>query len=379
MEERERQPRRVHKRRNNSPSPLVLAACVVVCAIFGFAGGYVSDQAAKNQSASSERAQTEVLYQTVIRTVAAGDSADEAMTMAQTAAVVKETVVEITTEIVSTNGRMRQLIGEGAGSGVIITADGYIVTNNHVISGASSITVRLPGGTEYAAALVGSDAKSDLAILKIGAAGLTPAVLGDSSTLTVGETLVAVGNPLGELGGSVTSGILSALDREITIDGETMRLLQTDTAINPGNSGGGLYNLYGELIGVVNAKSSGTDVEGLGFAIPVNTAKTVIADLIAHGYMQGRIDTGLTLLDISTAQAAMTYRVSQVGLYIYESTNSELRSGDRITQVDGNDIADMASYNAVMDAHAVGDTVRMTVARNGQNLTVSLTLGEMRS
>lgn len=377
--ERARQPRRGKRRRSNRSSARMWVASVAACAVFGFVGGMVSGRAVKSQSVPPAGAQTEVLYQAVIRTAASGDNADEPMTMAATASVVKQTVVEITTETVSTNGRMGQLISEGAGSGVIITADGYIVTNNHVISGARSITVRLPDGAEYAAALVGSDAKTDLAILKIGAAGLTPAVLGDSSTLTVGETLVAVGNPLGELGGSVSSGILSALDREIAIDGETMRLLQTDAAINPGNSGGGLYNLYGELVGVVNAKSSGTDVEGLGFAIPVNTAKTVIADLMAHGYVQGRIDTGLTLLDISSAQSAMVYRVNQTGLYIRESTHGELRSGDRITAVDGNEITGLSSYNALMDAHAVGDTVRVTVSRNGQSLAASITLGEMRS
>lgn len=371
--------RRGRKSRRNRPSALMLVTCVVACSLFGFAGGYVSDQMTKSQSTTSSKARTEVLYQSVIRTVAAGDSADVAMTVAEAAAVVKQTVVEITTETVTTNGRMGQLISEGAGSGVIITADGYIATNHHVISGARSITVRLPDGTEYAAQLIGSDSKTDLAVLKIDAAGLVPAVLGDSSTLIVGETLVAVGNPLGELGGTVTSGILSALDREITIDSESMRLLQTDTAINPGNSGGGLYNLYGELIGVINAKSSGSDVEGLGFAIPMNTAKVVIEDLMTYGYVQGRVDAGLTLVDISSAQTAMRYRVNRTGLYISESTTGELRSGDRMIAIDGTEIADMADYNAVMDTYGVGDTVNMTVYRNGQTLTVSITLGEMKS
>lgn len=370
------------KKRNRLPA-LALALCVTVSGLFGFAGGYVSNsvKASPPDSASDSvsAVQTEVMYQSVIRSVASGDtSISAAMTVPEVAAAVKETVVEITTETVSTNGRMGQLISEGAGSGVIVSTDGYIVTNNHVVSGARSISVRLSDGTEYTASLVGTDAKSDLAVLKIDANGLTPAVLGDSSSLMVGETLVAVGNPLGELGGTVTSGILSALDREITIDGESMRLLQTDTAINPGNSGGGLFNLYGELIGIVNAKSSGTDVEGLGFAIPVNNAKTVIENIIEYGYVQGRIDTGFTLIDLSSAQLAMMYRVNQTGLYIYDSMNSSLRSGDRIISIDGNEITDLSSYNAVMDTYSVGDTIEIAIVRSNQNLTVSITLGEQK-
>lgn len=362
---------------------LVLVACVVASGMFGFAGGLVSNQVIGNQTETELSAalvtQTEILYQSVIRTVASGDaSVNEAMTVVEAAAAVKETVVEITTETVTTNGRMGQLITEGAGSGVIISSEGYIVTNNHVVSGANSITARLSDGTEYSAALVGTDAKSDLAVLKIDAADLTPAIFGDSSKLMVGETLVAIGNPLGELGGTVTSGILSALDREITIDGESMRLIQTDTAINPGNSGGGLFNLYGELIGIVNAKSSGSDVEGLGFAIPIDTAKLVIESIIEYGYVHGRIDPGFTIIDLSNAQTAMMYRVNKTGLYIYESRNSELKSGDRITAVDGLEITGQASYNAAMESHSVGDTVQITVVRGNQGIVVSITLGELK-
>ncbi|MGF7143888.1 serine protease Do [Anaerotaenia torta] len=362
---------------------LALAACVATSGLFGFAGGYVSNQLQGVSSitvADTDTAfQTEVLYQSVMRTAASGNSSgNTAMTVPEVAAAVKQTVVEITTETMTTNGRMGQLISEGAGSGVIISSDGYIVTNHHVVEGARSIAVRLSNGREYTASLVGTDAKSDLAVLKINATGLTPAVLGDSSSLIVGETMIAVGNPLGELGGTVTCGILSALDREITIDGEAMRLLQTDTAINPGNSGGGLFSLYGELIGVVNAKSSGTDVEGLGFAIPINSAKTVIESIIKYGYVQGRIDTGFTLIDLTNAQTAMMYRVNKTGLYIYASTRSELKTGDRIISIDGTEIISMAGYNAVMKSYNVGDTIKITVSRNNQNLTVSITLGELK-
>ena len=161
--------------------------------------------------------------------------------------------MEVTTSSVQTNGIFAQYVTEGAGSGVIISEDGYILTNNHVIEGQSSIKVTTSDGQEYDATVVGTDDKTDIAVLKIEASGLTPAVIGDSDSLVVGETAVAVGNPLGELGGTVTDGIISALDREVTVEGKNMTLLQTSAAVSPGNSGGGLFNEKGELVGFVNA------------------------------------------------------------------------------------------------------------------------------
>ena len=300
------------------------------------------------------------------------------MTIPEVAAAVRQSVVEIKTETITNGGWLGNYVAEGAGSGVIISADGYIVTNNHVISGAESITVRLSDGREFSAALIGTDAKTDIAVIKISATGLTPAVFGDSSKLVVGENAIAVGNPLGELGGTVTSGIISALDRDIIIDGETMSLLQTDAAVNPGNSGGGLFNLYGELIGVVNAKSGGLNVEGLGFAIPSNTAKAIINDLTAYGYVRGRIDDGLELVDIQTTQAARMYRVNQAGLYIYSSKDERLLSGDRITAVGGVMINRLSDYNDALKGCAVGDVVDITVARGTQTLTFDITLSEWK-
>ena len=180
----------------------------------------------------------------------------------------------ITTEqMVSTNTWFGgSYVQSGAGSGVIISQDGYIVTCAHVVSGANNITVQLADGTEYTATVVGQDSTSDVAVLKIEATGLTPAVIGDSDSLAVGETTIAVGNPLGTLSNTVTNGIVSALNREVTVQGNDMNLIQTSASISPGNSGGGLFNANGELIGIVNAKSSSSDAEGLGFAIPINTA-----------------------------------------------------------------------------------------------------------
>jgi serine protease Do len=185
------------------------------------------------------------------------------LSTSEVASLTSDSVVEITTETVTTDSWMQQYVTNGAGSGVIVTQDGYIVTNNHVIDGASKISVRLKNGTTYTASLIGSDSKTDVALLKIGATGLKPVVLGNSESLKVGDTAIAIGNPLGQLGGTVTEGIISALDRELVIKGKKMSLLQTDAAINPGNSGGGLFNNKGELIGIVVAKSSGSDVEAL--------------------------------------------------------------------------------------------------------------------
>lgn len=196
-----------------------------------------------------------------------------------------DSIVEVYTETVVNGGRFGQYIVEGAGSGVIISADGYIVTNNHVIDGTEKITVRLKNGTEYEATLIGRDSKTDIAVLKINEKDLKPVVFGDSDELVVGELAVAIGNPLGMLGGTVTDGIISALSRNIDIDGQMMNLLQMSAAVNPGNSGGGLFNRYGELVGIVNAKASGYDIEGLGFAIPINIVKSVIDDLIKYSYV----------------------------------------------------------------------------------------------
>lgn len=360
---------------NNRFLVLLLVVCILMAYTLGSATGNVSSSADAEKTLIADSS-----YQAAILTVTNNSSdLDNVLTVAKVAALVKQAVVEITTETVTTGGRMGQFIQEGAGSGVIVSGNGYIATNYHVVSGAKKITVRLTDGTEYTAAIVGKDSKTDLAVIKIQATGLTAAVIGDSSAMVVGETVLAVGNPLGELGGTVTSGILSALDRAITIDGVAMRLLQTDAAINPGNSGGGLFNLKGELIGIVNAKSSGTGVEGLGFAIPSNTAKSIIESLIENGYVKGRVDMGLTLIEINTVQTAMAYRVNKTGLYVYGSTNKDFESGDRIVSIDGTAITSLLEYNNIIDSHKVGDTVKISVSRRGQNLTIKVKLTELQS
>ena len=323
-----------------------------------------------------------VIYETALLVDENGNAVEKPLSVEAIAALVENSVVEITTEAIVSGSFMQQYVSEGAGSGVIFTTDGYIVTNNHVIEGATNITVRLKNGDSYEAELVGADAKTDLAVIKIKASGLKPAAFGKSSVLKVGETVVAVGNPLGELGGTVTQGIISALDRQIDIDNTTMSLLQTDTAINPGNSGGGLFNTSGQLIGVVNAKSAGEEIEGLGFAIPIDTAKTVIEDLIDFGYVKGRPNVGIEYLAIQDTMTAMMYNVNELGLYIYsvekdsDAANAGLQSGDLIITVDGQEVGSAADANAIFDQKKIGDTVEVAVRRNRKDVTVTMTLTE---
>ncbi len=362
---------------------IVLVFSITVSSAFGFAGGLAVagfDDAAGIGTAAQLSLSTKADLTSELGTTST--ESGTVHSIADIASLTANSVVEITTETVTTDSRMQQYVTNGAGSGVIISQDGYIVTNNHVIDGANKITVRLKTGTTYSASLIGTDNKTDVALLKISATGLTSAVLGDSGELMVGDTAIAIGNPLGQLGGTVTEGIISALDRELVIDGKTMTLLQTDAAINPGNSGGGLFNDRGELIGIVVAKSSGSDVEGLGFAIPINEAKTVANELLNYGYVKGRIDTGMTFLDLTTTQKALLYGVRQLGVYVQSvesgsnAASAGFKAGDMITYVDSTKITNGTVLTQVLEKYSVGDTLKITVVRNGSSGQISLKLGE---
>lgn len=298
---------------------------------------------------------------------------------ASVAAAVKDTVVEITTEMAASSSYFQQFIQSGAGSGVIISDDGYIITNNHVIDGATKITVRLTSGEEYEAKLIGTDAQADIAVIKIDVTNkITYAVIGNSDGLLVGEEVLAIGNPLGELGGSVTNGIISALDRELTIDGQTMRLLQTNAAINPGNSGGGLFNMKGELVAIVNAKSSGTGIEGLGFAIPINYAYEIATELLTNGYVSGRPALGISYIEISNYMDLMRYGVNAYGIYVYDGGETPLENGDRIISFGEYEVSDSASLKNAIQQFKVGDKVEIMVARGGKFTKLTVTLIESK-
>ncbi|MBQ7667870.1 MAG: trypsin-like peptidase domain-containing protein [Clostridia bacterium] len=291
-------------------------------------------------------------------------------------------VVEIATETVVRGSFIRNYVAEGAGSGVIISEDGYIVTNNHVIDDANKIMVKLKNGESYEAKLIGKDADTDIAVLKIDAKGLKAAVLGDSDKLVVGEFALAIGNPLGELGGTVTDGIISALDREIELEDTVMNLLQTNAAINPGNSGGGLFNGAGELIGITVAKSAGNSVEGLGFAIPINDVKKCIDDIKTYGYVKGKVQMGVNLIDISDVYTAMMYRVNSTGVYIQSVTDGSsadkagLKTGDKIVEFNGVEIDSYSKLKKAMSKCEVGQTVDIVVIRDGRERTFKIYLTE---
>lgn len=310
------------------------------------------------------------------------DTGSSNLTVQQIVEKTAPSVVEITTEHVKTANRMQQLVSTGAGSGVIISSSGYIITNHHVIDDADNVTITLSDGTQHQAIIIGSDDRTDIAVLKIEAEGLIPAAMGSSDDVYVGDDVVVVGNPLGQLGGTVTNGIISALDREITIDGTVMSLLQTNAAINQGNSGGGMFNSRGELIGIINAKSVATGVEGLGFAIPVDIAKTIAQDLIELGYIQGRVNLGITFWTVSDPLTAMMYNLKNLGIYIYniEETsnayNAGLRSGDLVTAVNGDPVEDVNQIIQVLDNETVGNMIEFTVLREGKTVDVSFVLQE---
>jgi len=291
----------------------------------------------------------------------------------------ENSVVAITTGSVSTDSWARQYVTNGAGSGVIYSKDGYIITNNHVIDGASTIQVTLHNGTTYDATLVSADEQSDVAVIKIDAKDLTPVTLGDSSKLNVGDLAVAIGNPLGTLAGTATDGIISGLEREITLEGKSMTLLQISASINPGNSGGGVFDQYGNLIGLVVAKSSGSDVEGLGFAIPVNTVKEVADSLIENGYVEGRPAAGVTIIDLTSASEAMKYGVDITGVYIKEVTGENakkagLEAGDLVYMIDGEKVTGSDMLVRQIQKHKVGDKVTLTIVRNDEMQEIEVVL-----
>ena len=260
----------------------VLVVCVLLSGIAGFGGSILYSQlnATPSESVSEQREEVNTVNDNSIAKTSV-DKTDKSTN--EIVEDVADSVVEITTEVVQTDRFYGQYVAQGAGSGVIISEDGFILTNNHVIEGASEITVTLRSGESYEATLVGTDANVDIALLKIEASGLTTAPIGDSSTVNVGEKAVIIGNPLGSLGGSVTEGIVSAVDRSLEINGKTMQLMQTDAAVNPGNSGGGMFNGQGKLIGIVVTKStdssSGSTIDNIGFVIPINNALEVLNNI----------------------------------------------------------------------------------------------------
>ena len=351
-------------------------ALAVLC---GFGGAWL-------YSAQSGNTGKTVVYQTTesgsSKTTSVSNEKDgSGLTVAEAAAKAAPSTVEIQTEITQSYGMFGgTYTTNAAGSGVIISKDGYIVTNNHVIDGAQKITVKTSDGTEYDAKLVGTDAKSDIAVLKVDANDLTPATLGDSSKISVGDTAIAIGNPLGTLGGTVTDGIISATSRELVVNNESMKLIQTNATINSGNSGGGLFDGNGNLIGIVQSKDSGTSssgatIEGIGFAIPVNDAMEVAEQLIKNGKVTDRATLGVYLQTLTTQQSNYT-----PGVYVTNVIDGSgaqaagLKAYDKIVGADGKEVSSYPDLSAILKTKKPGDTIDLTIDRDGNQIQVTVTL-----
>ena len=363
--------------------------CVIVAGVLGMSGMYVlfRDRLSPQTDPATAETTTE-LYAQVIQARASTLSSP-----LSTSAVSPEATPMPAEEIYPM--ACRQVVGvlvggvsgqaDIFGSGVILCEDGYIITNYHVIQNGynydKTITVFLHDGTEYEAQIVGVEPDSDLAVLKIDATGLEPAALGDSSALVVGQAVYAVGNPLGQLAYTMTSGIVSALDRLITTDENvTVNMFQFDAAVNTGNSGGPVYNAYGQVVGIVTAKFTNAGMEGLGFAIPIADACAIANDLITKGYVSGKAYLGLTLTSVSPS-VAMYYNMVP-GAYIYDvedgsaAQTAGLRTGDIITAIDGTEVADKEDMLQAVRQYRAGDTAFLTVYRNLDYITVPVIFDE---
>lgn len=348
---------------------ITTAGIILLSGVVGFGAGYAGSHLSNNANVTIQQQTNKSNFGTV-----------QVSDVSDIVEKCKDSVVEITTESASSgNSIFGQYVSQGASSGVIISKDGYIVTNNHVVSGATSLKVTTTDGTEYDASVVGKDSQTDLAVIKVDANNLQAATLGDSDILQVGDPAIAIGNPLGELGGTVTTGIISATDRQITIDDETMTLLQTDAAINPGNSGGGLFNADGNLIGIVNAKESSTGIEGLGFAIPITPAQDIITELMQNGSVTSRPALNVSLYDYTSNNQGQ-YSKYEDGCYIVQivkngaADKAGLKQNDRILSFDGEQIQSTSDVKNVLKKHKIGDTIKMVVERDSKKITVEITL-----
>lgn len=373
---------------------LKIVALLLVCALIGGASGLAAASlftpAETAQSAETPAPETSVLLegkrpQTALQTASVDTS--KLLTPAQVYAQNVNSTVGITTST-TTNYFGYQTTSAASGSGFILTQDGYILTNYHVVENSDEIKITLYDGQNYPAKLIGYDESNDVAVLKIDANDLIPVVFGSSNTLCVGDYVVAIGNPLGELTFSLTSGAISALDRPVTFStGTTMNLIQTDCAINSGNSGGALFNLYGEVIGITNAKYSGSgssssaSIDNIGFAIPIDHVRPIVESIIENGYII-KPYIGVTVSDVS--QESQSYGLPQgaaVRSVIEGGPAAEagLQEGDIITSVDGEAISGSSELVTRVKAAAAGDVMQLEVYRQGQTMQLTLTIGEQKT
>ena len=359
---------------NKKKVHMILAA-VMTASVITFGGCSAGTAADNNSSAAS------VAQQTADNEANLSDARNTPVVRA--AKLVGPTVVGITNKAVAHDWFNNPVETEGVGSGVIFRKDGYIVTNNHVISGAKELIVSLPDGRSLKGKLIGADEMTDLAVVKVDAKDLPAASFGDSDKIVVGEPAIAIGNPMGlEFKGSVTSGVISALNRTLDISDKRVKLLQTDAAINPGNSGGALVNADGEVIGINSAKVAANGVEGMGFAIPINTVQNIINEIMDKGYV-ARPYLGVSVFDPETA-GRYGYQLNiDKGVYIFQLTlngpcgKAGLQRGDIILKIDGEETNSVSDLRGKIAEKKVGDTVKITFDRNGKEQSADVVLEEM--
>ena len=355
----------------------LILSCAVISAACGFGGAILAQNGSSTGKTTVQQSNRTAATVSVKKV-----DGQTLMTPSEVYASTVNSVVSINCSAVSTNIFGQQTESASSGSGFIYTADGYIVTNQHVVANASSINVTLYNGDTYPATLVGSDSDYDVAVLKIDAKDLPAVTLGSSTDVNVGDTVLAIGNPLGELTFSMSQGIVSCVNRAINVEGTPFNMIQVDASINPGNSGGPLMNLYGEVVGIVSAKYSSyanTTVEGLGFAIPINDVQSIIKDIIENGSVGNKAYMAITA-GTMTQQMAAQYKINATeGVFVYSvedggaGDKAGLKLGDVITKLNDTQITSMEDLSAAKKGFKAGDTVTLTVLRDGKEITTQLT------
>ena len=355
----------------------LILSCAVISAACGFGGAILAQNGSRTGKTTVQQSNRTAATVNVKKV-----DGQTLMSPAEVYASTVNSVVSINCSAVSTNIFGQQTESASSGSGFIYTADGYIVTNQHVVANASSINVTLYNGDTYPATLVGSDSDYDVAVLKIDAKDLPAVTLGSSTDVNVGDTVLAIGNPLGELTFSMSQGIVSCVNRAINVEGTPFNMIQVDASINPGNSGGPLMNLYGEVVGIVSAKYSSyadTTVEGLGFAIPINDVQSIISDIMENGSVTDKAYMAITA-GTMTQQMAAQYKINATeGVFVYSvedggaGDKAGLKLGDVITKLNDTQITSMEDLSAAKKGFKAGDTVTLTVLRDGKEITTQLT------
>ena len=357
----------------------LILACAVAGGLAGWGGAAIAKSSGTEKATIQQSDRQPVSVQ--VKTV----DGQTKMEPAEVYASVVNSAVSINCSATSTNIFGQTTQSASSGSGFIITEDGYVVTNYHVISGASSVQVTLYNGDTYDATVIGGDSDYDVAVLKIEASGLQPVTLGESADVNVGDTVLAIGNPLGELTFSMSSGIVSCVNRAINVEGTPFNMIQVDASINPGNSGGPLMNLYGEVVGIVSAKYStysSTTVEGLGFAIPIDDVKSIITDIMENGAVTGKAYMAVTVGTMNSQMAAQYSIDIDQGVFVYSvvkggaGDKAGLRLGDVITKMGDTALTSRQDLSAALKSYRAGDTATLTVFRDGSYITTDITFDQ---